>query len=244
MSTPLMEAIDRLYDEFASHSRPRSIDYCSCCFTPSEEQELLAPVRLRSLPMEALRPYAADVMLTVGGAADLRYFLPRIIEVATLESFLYPDLEGLIGRLPAAEWSTWPQPEQDAVRAYFHALWADALFSAEPAVGVGAALCAIGNAEDDLTPYLTRWTDSLDRASAVQALREFVEHDCRLDRHGRLRPTNAYWAKRAAAPVVDWLGGAGLRSAVAARLTADLHSATDGETRQALEWLTWALPVA
>jgi len=235
----LQYAIDQLYDAFAAHRRPRSIEYCPCCFTPDEERELLAHVRLRSLPMDVLRPYAANVMMTVGGTEDFRYFLPRIVEIATLDTFHYPDLEGLTGRLPAAGWTTWPQSEQDAVRAYFRALWDDALFADEPAVGVGEALCAIGSAEDDVTAYLATWTGNLDQPDVVLALRSFVEIECRMDRRGRLRPGNAYWGHRDR-QVTAWLHGPHLRSAVEARLA----TGPDDETQAALEWLTYALPVS
>lgn len=241
LRTALTSAIDQLYDEFAANPRPRSIDYCPCCFTSDEERAVLALVPLRQVPIDVIRPYAADVMLTVGDAADLRYFLPRIVEIATLETFNYPELEGLIGRLPRAGWTSWPQGEQDAVRAYFQAMWTDALFADDPVVDYDAALCAIGNAEDDLTAYLAPWTDNLDRPDLIMALRGFVEC-CRMDRHGRLRPSNAYWGDRDR-PVVDWLNGPELRAAVEARLAA--HPDGDAaEIREALEWLTFALPIS
>ncbi|MCP2321667.1 hypothetical protein HDA40_000174 [Hamadaea flava] len=238
----LTSAIDRLYDEFAANPRPHSLDYCPCCFTSDEERAVLAPVPLRQVPIDVMRPYAADVMLTVGDVADLRYFLPRIVEIATMETFNYPELEGLIGRLPRAGWTSWPQGEQGAVRAYFQAMWTDALFADEPVVDYDAALCAIGNAEDDLTAYLAPWTDNLDRPDLIMALRGFVEYGCRVDRRGRLRPSNAYWGHRDR-PVVDWLNGSELRASVEARLAADLDGDT-AETREALEWLTFTLPIS
>jgi hypothetical protein len=150
MNETLPTAIDRLYEVFGRVPRPTAIEYCPHCFLADEEQALLAPVPLRELPIEALQPYAANVMMTVGGTADFRYFLPRIFEVACTEGFDWPDLESVFSRLRFAAWPEWDQAEQAAVRGLFAAFWA------QPGAGFDAAdvLCAIGNAEDDLTPYL------------------------------------------------------------------------------------------
>lgn len=69
-SEPLTAAIDRLYAAFSGVRRPSVIEYCTCCFSADEEQALLAPVALRQLSIDVLRPYAFDVLLTVGDAAD------------------------------------------------------------------------------------------------------------------------------------------------------------------------------
>ncbi|MFI5493994.1 hypothetical protein [Actinoplanes sp. NPDC051859] len=85
MTTPLPAAIDTLYDAFADYRRPSSLDYCECCFEEEERRAVLATVPVRELPAATLRRYAANVLLTVGGVDDFRYFLPRILEIAVGE---------------------------------------------------------------------------------------------------------------------------------------------------------------
>jgi hypothetical protein len=77
---PLPAAIDRLYAAFAHVPRPAKIDYCDHCVTADELRAVLAPVELRELPVDVLRPYISSVMLTVGDVDDFRYFVPRILE--------------------------------------------------------------------------------------------------------------------------------------------------------------------
>lgn len=202
MGTPISEAIDRLYDGFAHYHRPASIVHCEHCLTPGEAQALLAPVPLRQLSMEALKPYAYGVMLTVGDADDFRYFLPRLLEITDPARYPYPDLESMLSRLRFAHWTRWPQAEQDAVRVFLRALWEDALYSLDPVAGAGEALCAITNAEDDIGPYLNEWTTG--DPIAARRLREFVSERCTVDPGGRLRPVNAYWKDRDT-QVLEWL---------------------------------------
>ncbi|MEV4478404.1 hypothetical protein [Micromonospora coxensis] len=216
MSESLAAAINSLYTVFAQVPRPSSVDYCQCCFTPEDERALLTAVPVRQLSAEALRPYAANVMLTVGSVADFRYFLPRLLEIACGEGFSWPDLESVAGRLRFAEWRRWPDEERDAVRTFLAALWANALAGGPDDEDVDTVLCAIGNAEDDLAPYLTEWTSALARPTARPAaaaqLRSLLDSGCRSDRNRR-RLTNAFWRDRdsQAEQVITWLSSAGLQ---------------------------------
>jgi hypothetical protein len=235
VSEPLAVAINSLYAAFARVPRPSSIDYCQCCFTAEDERAVLTDMPLGQLPAEALRPYAANVMFTVGGVADFRYLLPRLLEVACGEGFSWPDLESVVGRLRFAEWSSWQDEERDAVRNFLAALWANALAGCPDDQDVDTVLCAIGNAEDDLKPYLTEWASALDRppdrlAAAVQ-LRSLLESGYRSDCNKR-RLTNAFWRDRdrQAEQVIAWLSSADLQLT----LFAAFDAADSEETLQTL----------
>ena len=225
---PLSLAVERLYAAFADVPRPTEIHYCPCCLTVEEERRLLSPVAVRELPAEVIQPYAADVMLTVGGVDDFRYFLPRILDIACTVGFDWPDLESLATRLRMARWQTWPADEQDTIRDVLKALWAAtlAVFPSDP--DVDTVLCAVGNAEDDLEPYLRFWASALDRLTAATQLRDLLYHGCRSD--GRAwRLLNAFWDGRDS-QVTAWLSGKELRRA----LTAAFTSSNSGDTLQVL----------
>jgi hypothetical protein len=235
VSESLAAAINSLYAAFSRVPRPTSIDYCACCFTPEDERAVLTDIPVRQLPTDALRPYAANVMFTVGGVADLRYFLPRLLEIACGEGFSWPDLESVAGRLRLAEWHGWQDEERDAVRDLLAALWADALAGDPDQEDVDTILCAIGNAEDDLEPYLTEWASALTRPAARPAaaaqLRSLLDSGYRSDRNRR-RLTNAFWQDRdsQAEQVITWLSSDDLRLAVFAAFNA----ADSEETLQTL----------
>ncbi|HWS31500.1 MAG TPA: hypothetical protein VN408_02020, partial [Actinoplanes sp.] len=100
---------------------------------------------------------------------------------------------------------------------------------------VDTVLCAIGNAEDDLKPYLTEWasafTRSSDRPAAAAQLRSLLESGYRSDRNKR-RLTNAFWRDRdrQAEQVIIWLSSADLQST----LFAAFDAADSEETLQTL----------
>ncbi|GAA4953732.1 hypothetical protein [Actinoplanes utahensis] len=211
MTVSLTASITSLYDAFSRVPRPVALDYCACCFNPEEERAVLADVPLRSLPVEALRPYTANVIFNVGGPADLRYFLPRMLEIAAGDGFDRPDLEPLLNRMYHAGWHRWQPGERDAVRAFLTALWAEERN--------GDVLCAIGNAEDDLTPYLAAWlsalTDPATRPAEAAHLLTLLRDDYERGRKGP-RLVNAFWDGRPDqhAQVLAWLAGPELQLAL------------------------------
>ncbi|GAA0799968.1 hypothetical protein [Spirilliplanes yamanashiensis] len=206
-------AVDELYAAFAAVPRPPAVAHCPCCVTEAEVAALLAPVPLRELPVEAVRPYAANVPFTVGGSNDLRYFAPRVLEIGCADGFGWPGLESLAARLRHAGWADWPAAERAAVRGLLGALWDEAL--AGDGFDAGTVLCAAGNAEDDVAPYLARWTAAVGRPAAAEQLRDLLWHGCARDPGGR-RLRNAFWDGRdaQAAAVLAWLGSDELCAAV------------------------------
>lgn len=219
-------AIDRLYTVFSTVPRPAAIDRCPCCMTEAEAAAILVPVPLRELRTEVLAPYAGDVLLTVGSVADFRYLLPRIFDIACTSGFDWPELEPLFKRLRAAGWTDWAAEEQAAIRGLLQEFWRRTLASGDR--DADTVLCAIGNAEDDLGPYLDEWAAALRNPAAAAGLREMLRHSTRL-KLGTMRLTNAFWGGREA-QVVQWLGGVGLRTAVAEAFAA----AESEEAMQAL----------
>jgi hypothetical protein len=226
------ETIDRLYRVFATVPRPPAIEYCDCCFTAAESRALLQAVPVRDLPVEALRPYADLVLLTVGDVADYRYFLPRLLEIGFAGDFCWPDLEPLVGRLAHATWLSWSDTEVRAVRDVLMAEWASTLASDPDAADIDSVLCAIGSAEEELGPYLAYWTARLDRPTAAAQLLALLRYGIRPVGAGR-RMVNAFWGGRAdqVGQVTAWLASSDLRTAVA-----EAFAATDAE--QHLETLS------
>ncbi|MEU6859743.1 hypothetical protein AB0B28_12840 [Glycomyces sp. NPDC046736] len=173
---PLPAAIDQLYAAFVFLPRPTTIDWCHHCRSESDVAALLKPTPLREISAQALRPYAAHVLTTIGDVADFRYFLPRILEIASTTGFPWPDLDLLTDRLHLASWSTWDVEETTAIQALFRALWAKTLATYPSDPDAFTILNAIGNIRIDPAPYLHEWTASLMRPSAAAALLDMLRH--------------------------------------------------------------------
>ncbi len=228
MPTTLASALDDLYRVFADAPRPTGIDCCSCCFTAEQAQTLLSHKEVRRIPVEVIEPYAADVLITIGALNDFRHYLPRLLEIACTVGFDWPDTESLLGRLPRAGWTDWSAADQQAVRRVLRAWWETTLATYPGQVPAADVLCAIGNAEDDIEPYLRTWMVALSQPTAAAHLRDLLRFEARLTVDG-WKLTNPWWSDCAVPPPNPWLGGVELRREVAAALAVS----TD-ETRSTL----------
>lgn len=230
MSTSLEAALDELYSVFGRPKPPKVIAHCSHCIRGDHIKQLLAPVPLRDVPVEALLSYTMSAADTVGSASDFRYFLPRILDIAVAGGFGgYPDLEFILRRFVLANWRKWPERERQAVIGFTRALWSSTLTEFPTDPDAEEMLGAISAVEDDFTPYLHVWEAALTQPAGASHLRTFV-------RDHFVRAGTEYWltARNLSDAAVDavhaWLGSAHLTEAVAAAA----ETVTDEQTRDVL----------
>jgi hypothetical protein len=211
---PLNAAIDRLYATFAHVPKPTTIEGCSHCWYPSEDEALLAPVPLRDLPADTLRPYLASVLSTIGSEADFRYFLPRLLEIACTTGFNFPELDHVISRMAIAGCADWVPEERQAIRALEDLLWTRTLATYPSDVSADDLLFAIGMVERDLGPFLDEWAASLRQAAAVAHLDELYRYAPSLLVTVLASPT-VYLVTEPMEQILRWSIGADVRQAVA-----------------------------
>lgn len=173
-------AIEQLYETFARYRLEAPIEYCTHCHS-AEEIRLLQTTPIRDLSEEPLGRFTWSLLLTSGSVRDFKHFLPRIFELAAPENRLGVNPEVKFEKLRLADWRRWPTTEQTAIEQYLMACWEQVL--ATPTFDASVApsdadsyLCAIAQAEDDLTPYLTEWC-KLDTLPALAHLAYSVPDD-------------------------------------------------------------------
>ena len=118
--------IEELYRAFSAYPRP---DKMHAAPERNVEQILkgLSSAPLRQLDAEVLDDYAFWAMTTVGDATDYLHFLPRIIELSTIEGgWIGLDPEIVASKLDYADWQTWDPSLRSAIRDVFTAAWARA----------------------------------------------------------------------------------------------------------------------
>ena len=199
--------IDRVYEAFESYATLAHMDGCPCCTEPDGLGWLIqAP--LRELEVKHLDLYVGDALLTVGDVPAFKHFLPRLLEILAgdLEAFTMPVV--LLSKLTLAEWGSWPHHEHAAVDALLRAIWLETIRSEDDDdfdVHVDTALCALGQAYDDLTWCLELW-ESDEHPAASRQLALFVHHNEESLASGRGLAC-AFWEEREvqANQVVDWL---------------------------------------
>ena len=140
--------------------------------------------------------------------------LPRILEIYALDEsltdqFIEPEI--VLGKLEYARWSNWPPREQEAVRQYLTALWLSKINHDFPWEDFSVSsieywLCAIGQAEDDLEPYLTAG-EAASSPAVVGNLSHWIVsvHDELAEK----KLCSAFWKNRQVqcAQVVNWVLG-------------------------------------
>lgn len=194
------QALENLYQAFATQKKPPSISACACCVDAREIRVLLnAP--LRGLTCQQLTSYAASVFLTAGDGSDFRYLLPRLLEVFVLKAEGWPDVEVMLSKLRLAKWRQWSGPEQQAVMAFLEAVFDERLHRGEDAAWeIDALVCGMAQADIDMAPFLRKLEDP----SVREVLCGFFERNSAGLAKGKL--TNAFWDDdAAAAPVLAWL---------------------------------------
>jgi hypothetical protein len=110
-----------LYQAFADYPLADRIDHCPHCELDEAERQLHARP-LSELTWRELGPFAFRAMATFGDLADLKHFLPRLLELYAADHVGAPhSLFMFFGKLDAAAWTTWPPGEVAAIRAFVEA---------------------------------------------------------------------------------------------------------------------------
>lgn len=178
---------------------------------PIDSGPLLGP--LRRLTAADLERYRWKAMTTYGTVEQFKHFLPRLCELYAIdrESKNEWDCEMLGAKLNYGHWVKWPQKERDSVRVFLHAWWNAALDSAAESdtcsPDMGDFVCCIGQAEDDLSPYLDEWIDPPGEIRLMH-LAGFINGQISELMQGKL--DDAFWFERHAQmrQVADWLAEA------------------------------------
>lgn len=166
-------ALDALYSAFGTYPEPASLEGSPYKNVAGMFRSLRA-APLRELTGDQIGPYAGSALLTVGGLAEYKHYLPRIVEQAVLIApHVGTDPPIIAERLKRASWRTWPQCEQVALRSVFHAAWSWAVEQPlETGVDASGWLCGIAALEEPVLPVLTDWgarssTDALLHAASL-----------------------------------------------------------------------------
>ena len=154
-----------------------------------------------------------DALYVWGDELDFKHFLPRIFELLTIRETRYGfvDAAAVFVKLMyeahnATAWRSWPPSEWHVIRRYFR-VTRDAVLDTEPEEldyrGAYSWLCAIAQAEHDISPYLDCWL----AASSVNTHRNLTLMIFREGVPNLLKPDSGYWGQRREQwqQLVDWL---------------------------------------
>lgn len=166
----LREALEGLYAAFADYPAPARLKG-SPHKDPAGMLTLLRTAPLRMLSGDQIGPYAGSALLTVGGVADYKHYLPRIIELGVQGSVhMGTDAPIIAERLKRAGWRTWFEAEQVSIRSAFRAAWS---WSVDQHPGFGATaeewLCGIAALGEPIEPLLREWSARTSTEALLQS---------------------------------------------------------------------------
>lgn len=202
----LHKAIENLYTVFAHYPIRSNMPYCPCCVS-LEDNRSLCKQPLRQIHRGDLDKFSYKALTTWGTVDDFKHYLPRLFEclASDTQAIYYCDPEILLGKLNYGNWDTWPEDQQAAVREFMMAelrVLLD-LFTEEDSVQDW--LCSVGQAEKDLTPYLTQWENHPSLAACEHLAYLLIQEGNNIIVKGKL--SNAFWEEHRSQmrQVITWL---------------------------------------
>lgn len=158
----LRDSIEKLYLVFAHYPLRENTEACPCCHIEQDERRIHAKP-LRNLHEKDLREFVGDAIHVWGSADDYKHFLPRIFDLATVNSAQFADTQIAVGKLRYCEWWNWQEGERQVVQEFLRTVW-NCLIQTEPSEWSGVEiedwLCGIALAENDVGSYLATWQDT------------------------------------------------------------------------------------
>lgn len=175
-----IEAIYKVFSKYklASHIEPDPY------FPGFSDDRPLRSAPLRQLPATAFEYYQTKAISTWGRLHDFKHFLPRLIELVsfplprTWEYILSPvEIDYVFGKLQYGQWRLWSSAEQQALEAYFNALWlallARPVDTSEDMLAIASlsdSIYAFSHVFEDISHFLERWyVEASDPATGFSA---------------------------------------------------------------------------
>lgn len=231
LSRDVQIALDHLFDVFSRYA-PRDLSPDWHDFWHPAEQAEVDSLPVRQLSEDLMGYVLANVVSVYGDTPDLKYFLPRLLEIA-IQKPMREEATAVLHRANQTELRSWPEPEFNSVCHFVLAWWRQALqepvkFNSFP---VDDVLCAASFAFDDLGALLDEWAGDLSLNATLH-----IMNTARLNLHAENGEAQlileTYWEDRPVqtAQVRAWL----LSPAVLARLQAAAAQVQEEPARELL----------
>jgi hypothetical protein len=115
-------AIAALYEMTRDDRRRGPVEGCEHCVS-EDAARALGEIPREQAPERLMDRYGFKALTTWGNERDLRWFLPRLVELLALEPDRIANARIVAGKVVMAGFDDWPEEERATVRAAFLALW-------------------------------------------------------------------------------------------------------------------------
>jgi hypothetical protein len=201
----LEQAIENLYEVFSKYPYPQSPSFGDSPFYDSQKDAAaLAAKPLREIEPGILQVYVQEAYFDWGDTNDFKHFLPRALEVMARYEYEWLDSEVVMSRLMGQNsdgWQTWSLQEQKAIHEFAVAWWKarirNSFISSDDSWWWDTQLCILGQAFDDLAPFLNIWRDEVSLDSTLS----FADFVTSFLLNNKKEMGSAYWGN---SPDIDY----------------------------------------
>ena len=175
--------IEEAYTIFASYSITSFLTVCDCgnCIT-QEEIKLLVTTPLRELSRDLIDTYISAMFESEDKAIiELRYFLPRMLELLSVGETLYIDEGFSLSRCHFERTHIWKEEEIAFMERFAKAFFDEVLEGESPHLYSSAEdwLVCFGLSGLSITPLLDSWLKQADKVKALYDFQELLSDSLR-----------------------------------------------------------------
>jgi hypothetical protein len=226
--SPLDVAIERLYDVFARYPKPHGQTYSPYTTITPDDVRSIRERPLRSLAGKDLAKFAMKALNTWGDENELRYYLPRILELLAREGG-WVVASSVLLKLAFGHWRDWPAAEQAAIESFVTELWIALLKGQAQHPSLAELALGASNAGIPVRPLVESWWNVSGPAAVVQ-LADLIT----LERQ-ELLGTGSFgeeWSEEARSALDDLVRSPNLR----ARMEEAFFALTDKQQEEEVSW--------
>ena len=179
----LIPYIEEAYRLFAPYNISLPLTVCDCgnCIT-EKEQKLLITTPLRELSRDLIETYISAMFDNEDKAiVELRYFLPRMLELLSVGETLYIDEGFSLSRCHFERTHIWKEGEIAFMERFAKAFFDEVLEEESPDLcdSVEDWLVCFGLSGLPIAPLLNSWLQQADKVMALYYFEEFLTHSFR-----------------------------------------------------------------
>lgn len=161
----VQEALQDVYQSFSRYRAPKTtLDVCIACCMDEADERAMRRLPLRELTAQHFHAYNDTAKSERQPAAELKYFLPRLLDLMAQGARLHHSTELYLDRLGRCDPAEFSESERAAIDAYALAFFSEGLtqrpddpggrFMGDDAVGI-LLMFDIGGV--DVAPLLAHW---------------------------------------------------------------------------------------